>query len=47
MESVGAQIVCLPENNRTLSWESVKAVTHFIVSVFCLYRVEEGYGDVW
>ena len=31
----------------TLSWESVKAGTRFIVSVFCLYRVEEGGGDFW
>ena len=27
--------------------ESVKAGTSFIVSVFCLYRVEEGGGDFW
>lgn len=27
--------------------ESVKAGSPFIVSIFCLYRVEEGGGDFW
>jgi hypothetical protein len=31
----------------TLSKESVKAGTCFIVSVFCLYTVEEGGEDFW
>jgi hypothetical protein len=48
-ESLGAEQdgECCRLKQIHLGQESFKAGTCFIVSVFCLYKVEEGGGDFW
>ena len=40
-------MVNVAAQNKHLDQESVKARTHFIVLVFCLYRIEEGDSNFW